>query len=92
MRLDHDIFITTDKCLFKSWRRIIHKHKQIIKQRFKIPKIVYAPRNPNEVAKKMLISFLMFLTTKASIYFIGIIKTLVSLSAFCSTNSDFHNR
>lgn len=47
--LDHDFFITCDKCLFNSWHKVIVKHPKL-KQRFKVPKVIYTRRNPKEVA------------------------------------------
>ncbi len=53
--IDHDFFITTDRCLSDSWYKIIDKHKTLNKQ-FKIPKIVYARRSPKDVANRILVS------------------------------------
>jgi len=51
--LGHDFFITTDKCLFESWLKVIDKYR-MLGQQFKVPKIIYARRSPKEVAKQML--------------------------------------
>jgi hypothetical protein len=51
--LGHDFFITTDKCLFESWLKVIGRYK-MLGQQFKVPKIIYARRSPKEVAKHML--------------------------------------
>lgn len=51
--LGHDFFITCDRCLFKSWRKVIGKHI-MLRQKFKIPKIVYVQRSPKNIAKEML--------------------------------------
>jgi len=51
--LGHDFFITTDRCLYDSWRKIIGKHTTL-EQQFKIPKIVYTRRSPKDVAGRIL--------------------------------------
>lgn len=51
--LDHDFFITTDKCLFDSWHKIITKHR-MLKQKFKVPKVIYTKCDPKEVARSIL--------------------------------------
>ena len=48
--LDHDFFITTDRCLFDSWLKIINKHGRL-RQQHKVPKIIYARRSPKRVAQ-----------------------------------------
>lgn len=51
--LDHDFFITCDRCLFDSWRKVIGKHI-ILRQQFKVPKIIYAERSPKQIATHIL--------------------------------------
>lgn len=51
--LDHDFFITCDRCLSDSWCKVIGKYK-MLRQRFKIPRVIYAIRNPSAVTKRIL--------------------------------------
>ena len=51
--LDHDFFVTTDKCLCIGWRKVISKHRTLLAQH-KIPEIIYARRSPKEVARQIL--------------------------------------
>ena len=51
--LNHDFFVTSDKCLSESWLKVIGKY-EILRQQFKIPKIIYTKRYPKEVAKRIL--------------------------------------
>ena len=51
--LNHDFFITCDRCLFDSWGNVISKNR-MLEQQFKVPKVIYAKRSPKEVARKML--------------------------------------
>lgn len=53
--LDHDFFVTTDRCLSESWNKIIGKH-ETLGQQFKIPEIIYAERSPEDVANRILTS------------------------------------
>lgn len=53
--LNHDFFITTDRCLYDSWLKVIKKNKTL-KQQFKVPKIIYARRSPKDVAKRIIAS------------------------------------
>jgi len=51
--LGHDFFITTDECLFTSWVSVICRYTMLGRQ-FKIPKIIYARRSPELLAKQIL--------------------------------------
>ena len=51
--LGHDYFITTDYCLFVSWVNALKKHRVHL-ERFKIPKIIYAHRSTEAVARQIL--------------------------------------
>jgi len=42
--LDHDYFITSDKCLNKSWKTVIEKNaenKKLLEKSYKIPRIIH---------------------------------------------------
>jgi len=51
--LDHDFFVTCDKCLSQSWNKVIGKHI-MLNQRFTIPRAVYIRPIPEDVAKQIL--------------------------------------
>jgi len=50
--LNHDFFVTTDKCLVDSWHKTIRKNRTL-RQQSKVPKIIYSHPNSNEVAKNI---------------------------------------
>ena len=51
--LDHDFFITCDRCLYQSWNQIIDKYEKHM-QKFKFPKVIYTRWNSKDVAKRVL--------------------------------------
>lgn len=51
--LNHDFFITCDRCLFDSWGKVISKHR-MLKEQFKVPEVIYTRPNSKEVAKRVL--------------------------------------
>lgn len=56
--LNHDYFVTSDKCLHKSWRRVIEKdlenRKTLKAQSYKIPRIIYVrPDCPKAILKPL---------------------------------------
>jgi hypothetical protein len=49
--LNHDFFITADRCLFKSWKIVIESNEEnnkALEQEYKIPKIIHR-RTPKGV-------------------------------------------
>jgi hypothetical protein len=54
--LNHDYFVTGDRCLWKSWQKIIEnndENKKSIENLFKIPKIIHAAK-PQSVLNGIL--------------------------------------
>lgn len=51
--LDHDYFITCDRCLYYSWRNTIKENKDIL-QRYKIPEFIFVKAESKKVAGKIL--------------------------------------
>jgi len=54
--LDNDYFITCDWCVYKSWNKVIGKHKSLEGGR-KIPGIIYARPKPKYVAESIISLF-----------------------------------
>lgn len=55
--LDHDYFITSDKCLFQSWLKLVEgnaENRGILEKSHKIPKIIYVEPFPQAVLKEIL--------------------------------------
>jgi len=51
--IGHDFFITCDRCLSESWKKVIGKYS-MLKQRYKLPRVICARPTPKTVAKQML--------------------------------------
>jgi hypothetical protein len=51
--LGHDFFITCDRCLSESWKKVIGKHS-VLKQRYKFPRVIYTRPIPKAVAKEIM--------------------------------------
>lgn len=49
----HDFFVTTDRCLYKSWQKVIGIHK-ISLQQFKLPTAIYCGSSTEEVVDCIL--------------------------------------
>lgn len=55
--LNYDYFITSDKCLFESWLKVVEENaenKRILEKTYKIPKIIYIEPFPQAVLKGIL--------------------------------------
>jgi hypothetical protein len=56
--LNHDYFVTSDKCLYESWLKVIEENmenKRALEAKgHRIPRIVYAPPDPQSLAEKIM--------------------------------------
>jgi hypothetical protein len=51
--LDYDYFITSDKCLYESWTKVLQRHKTEKKLK-KTSEVIYVRRSPEMILKEIL--------------------------------------